>query len=321
MITQLATSVLDLIGNTPVVELHRIVECLGLKGRLLAKVESTNPGLSKKDRIALEIIMRARESGELSPGQPVVELTSGNTGAGLAIVCSVMGHPFIAVMSQGNSAERARQMTALGAEVVLVEQANAGHAGRVTGADLELVEKAVARIAVERRAFIADQFHREANLLAHERGTGPELWRQSNGSVDVFLDFVGTGGTFTGVTRALRRENAALRAYVVEPESAAVLAGRPVTHAAHQIQGGGYATSNLPLLDRSLVTDYLSVTDEDAVSCARLLARREGLLAGFSTGAHLAAAIQLLKSIESGSTIAFLVCDSGMKYFSTDLFP
>lgn len=321
MITSLATSVVDLIGNTPLVELNRIVAILGLTGRLLAKVETSNPGLSKKDRIAREIIQQARVSGELGPGQPVVELTSGNTGAGLAIVCRALGHPFIAVMSRGNSSERSRQMAALGAEVYLVDQATGGQPGHVTLADLALVEATVNTIARERGAFVADQFHRAANILAHENGTGPEIWRQASGNLDVFLDFVGTGGTFTGVTRALRRENPRIRAYVVEPASAAVLAGRPLSDPMHKVQGGGYAIRDLPLLDRSLVTGYLTVTDEAAVECARLLAREEGLLAGFSSGAHLSAAIGLLRSNEAGSTIAFLVCDSGLKYLSTDLFP
>ena len=187
------------------------------------KLEYFSPGGSKKDRIALEIIREARASGELQPGQTVVELTSGNTGTGLAIVCRAMGHPFVAVISRGNSVERVRQMEAFGAEVVVVDQAEGAVDGQVSGEDLALVEERAAEIVARRGAFRVDQFRREANILAHERHTGPELWEQSEGQIDVFVDMVGTSGSFTGVARALRRLNPGLRAYVVEPAGAAVL--------------------------------------------------------------------------------------------------
>ena len=317
----LANSLLDVIGNTPLVELNRCVAATGRKGRLLAKLETMNPGASKKDRIALEIVRQGRADGTLRPGQTVVELTSGNTGTGLAIVCRALGHPFVALISRGNSVERVRQMTALGAEVVVVDQADGALAGQVSGADLARVEERTAQIVAERGGFRADQFASPANVLAHERYTGPEIWQQSGGRVDVFLDLVGTGGTFTGVARALRQHNPALRAYVVEPEGAAVLAGRPVTNARHKLQGAGYARTELPLLDRSLITGFLTVSDPAAIAAARYLAAEEGIFAGFSTGAHLAAAWQLLDGPEAGATVAFLVCDSGLKYLSTDLFP
>jgi cysteine synthase A len=317
----LAHSILDAIGNTPLVELRQCTAATGRRGRLLAKLETQNPGASKKDRIALEIIRSARADGTLRPGQTVVELTSGNTGTGLAIVCGALGHPFVAVISRGNSSERVRQMTALGAEVVIVDQDPGALPGQVSGSDLARVEERTEQLVAERCAFRADQFVRPANALAHERHTGPEIWEQSQGRVDVFLDLVGTGGTFTGVTRALRHRNPALRAYVVEPEGAAVLAGSPVTNPRHKLQGAGYARPDLPLLDRSLVTGFLTVSDAAAIAAARFLAAREGIFAGFSTGAHLAAAWQLLDGAEAGATIAFLVCDSGLKYLSTDLFP
>jgi cysteine synthase A len=240
----------------------------------------------------------------------VVELTSGNTGAGLAIVCRAMGHPFVAVMSRGNTVERARQMAALGAEVVLVDQAPGSRPGTVSGVDLALVDERAAQLVAERGAFRADQFVRPASVLAHEGHTGPELWEQSGRQVDVFVDCPGTGGSFTGVTRALRRHNPRLRAYVVEPAGAPALAGRPITDASHVIQGAGYARADLPLLDRTLVTDYLQVTDAEVTAAARLLATEEGIFAGPSTGAHLAAAAALLRGRERGATIAFLVCDS-----------
>src|SRR4051794_15147922 len=213
----LARSILEVIGGTPLVELRRCVELRGLRGRLLLKLELSNPGASKKDRVALEVIRRARGDGTLREGQAVVELTSGNMGAGLAIVCRALGHPFVAVMSRGNSVERARQMAALGAEVVLVDQAPGSVPGQVSGADLDRVEERTAALVTERGAFRADQFVREANVRAHERTTGPEIWEQSLGQVDVFLDLVGTCGTFTGVARSLKARNPALRAYLVEP--------------------------------------------------------------------------------------------------------
>ena len=313
----LATSITGIIGNTPMVELHRLRNLLGLEGRLLVKLEYLNPGSSKKDRIALKMMQDAK----IEPGQPVVELTSGNTGTGLAIVCKSMGHPFIAVMSRGNTPERARMMQALGAEVVLVDQAPGSVPNQVSGMDLALVEKRTRQLVIERGAFRADQFHLKANVLAHELHTGPEIWEQSQGAADVFLDYAGTGGTFTGISRFFKSKKPAIRCYLVEPATAAILAGRPVTNASHKIQGGGYSMAELPLLDRSLVTDYLQVADDDAIASARMIAAEEGLFAGFSTGAHLAAALQLLRERERGSTIAFLACDSGLKYLSTDLFP
>lgn len=318
---RLARSILDAIGNTPLVELSRSVASRGLSGRLLVKLEYLGPGGSKKDRIALEIITEARASGALQPGQTVVELTSGNTGTGLAIVCRALGHPFVALISRGNSLERVRQMRAFAAEVIVVDQAEGAVAGQVSGDDLALVEERAARIVHDRGAFRVDQFRREANVLAHERHTGPEIWEQSQGQVDVYLDMIGTSGSFTGVARALRRFNPHLRAYVVEPAGAAVLAGQAISNPRHRIQGAGYARRDLDLFDPSLATGYVTVTDEQAITAARHLAAEEGIFAGFSTGAHLAAAWKLLAEHEAGATIAFLACDSGLKYLSTDLYP
>ncbi len=317
----LAHSILDVIGRTPLVELTHSVASRGLSGRLLVKLEFLSPGGSKKDRIALEIIREARASGELRPGQTVAELTSGNTGTGLAIVCKAMGHPFVALISRGNSVERIRQMEAFGAEVIVVDQAEGSVDGQVSGEDLALVEQHAAEIVARRGAFRVDQFRREANVMAHERHTGPELWEQSRGEIDVFVDMVGTSGSFTGVARALRRFRPGLRSYAVEPAGAAVLAGSPVSNPRHRIQGAGYARAELDLFDKTLATGYVAVTDEEAIAAARHLAAEEGIFAGFSTGAQLAAAWKLLAEQEAGATIAFLACDSGLKYLSTDLFP
>ncbi|MFZ7101973.1 MAG: PLP-dependent cysteine synthase family protein [Peptococcaceae bacterium] len=317
MTAKMYSGILEAIGNTPLVNLSRLAA--DLTGNIFAKLEYLNPGFSKKDRIALQIIEEAEKNGDLKPGQTVVELTSGNTGTGLAIVCGVKGYPFVAVMSQGNSVERARMMRALGAEVVLVDQAPGSPPGQVSGEDLALVEKEARKITGERQAFRADQFSRPGNLHAHQYHTGREIWEQAEGKIDVYVDFAGTGGTFTGCARALKGFNKNIRCYVVEPASAAYLSGKKLTNLNHRIQGGGYAM-DLPLLDRELVEDYLQVTDAEAIRAARELAGQEGIFAGFSSGANLAAAQKLLAGREKGANIALLINDSGLKYLSTDLY-
>jgi cysteine synthase len=317
----LAGSILEAIGNTPLVELRQVVRRRGLEGRILAKLEYLNPGSSMKDRIELEIVRRARADGRLRPGQAVVEVTSGNTGTGLAIVCAALGHPFLAVMSRGNTTERARQMAALGAEVVLVDQGPGGIPGRVSGADLDLAEERAGRLVLERGAFRASQFKSEDNARAHELRTGPEIWRQAAGRVDAFAMIAGTGGTYTGVMRYLRRVNPSVRGYLIEPARVAALAGVRVDDPRHKIQGAGYARQDLPLLDRSLVTEFLQVDDQQAEEMTRALAAEEGIFAGISTGANLAVALQLLAGSEQGKTVIIIVCDSGLKYLSTDLYP
>ncbi len=310
-------SVLDAIGNTPLVELARITR--GLDGAVFAKLEFLNPGYSKKDRIARQIIEEAEASGTLHPGQTVVELTSGNTGTGLAIVCAAKGYHFVAVMSRGNSMERARMMTALGAEVLLVDQAPGSRPGQVSGHDLALVEDRARQITRERDAFRADQFQLAGNARAHYRHTAPEIMRQSGG-IDAFCDFVGSGGSFAGCARYFKERDPAIQCYIVEPEGAAAIAGEAVTRPNHKLQGGGYAISDLPLIDRQLIDGCLQVSDEDALEMARRLAREEGLFAGFSSGANLAAALDLLRSKHRGDRIAILLPDSGLKYLSTDLW-
>jgi cysteine synthase A len=314
-----AGSVVEVIGGTPLVELARITG--GLSGRIVAKLEYLNPGFSKKDRIARQIIDDAIASGELRPGQSVVELTSGNTGTSLAIVCAVRGHPFVAVMSAGNSRERARMMRALGAEVVLVPQAPGSRPGRVSGEDLALVEVRAQDLTRERAGFRADQFVRRSAVRAHELTTGPELWDQAGGRIDAFCEFVGTGGTYAGVTLALKARRADVRCYVVEPADAAPLSGARVADPNHRIQGGGYSMAELPLLRDVPVDGYLSVTDDEAMTIARRLAREEGVFAGFSSGAVVAAAMRLLGGVHAGDTIAVVLADSGLKYLSTDLWP
>ena len=314
----LLSSVVDAIGNTPVVELSRITK--GLDGRILAKLDYLNPGFSKKDRIARQIIEDAEKNGELEPGQPVVELTSGNTGTGLAIVCGVKGYHFIAIMSRGNSSERARMMSALGAEVVLVDQLPDSKPGQVSGGDLELVEAETKRIVAERNAFRADQFYLEGDFCAHFLHTGPEFIKQSSGTIQGFCDFAGTGGTFAGCAAAFKEYDSAIQCFLVEPLEAPALAGKQVNNPSHRIQGGGYSKTELNYLRPEHIDGFLQVSDEEAIESARLLAKKEGIFAGFSSGANIAAALQLLKGPLEGKTIATIINDSGLKYLSTDLW-
>ena len=312
-------STVEAIGNTPLVALDRITS--GVEGRILAKLEYLNPGGSKKDRIARQIIEDAEADGSLRPGQTVVELTSGNTGTGLAIVCGIKGYPFVAVMSRGNSPERARMMSALGAEVVLVDQLPDSKPGQVSGGDLELVAQQTDRIVKARGAFRADQFRRAGNYRAYLLHFGPEILAQSEGKFDAFVDFVGSGGAFAGCSACFKAHDQRIRCYIVEPKGAAVLSGASVINSHHQIQGGGYSMQELAYLDRRHVDGYLQVSDEDAIHCARELARREGIFAGFSSGANAAAALRLLQGELAGKTIVITICDAGLKYLSTDLWP
>jgi cysteine synthase A len=310
----ISSSAIDVIGGTPLVDLSRLAH--GLGGRLLGKLEYLNPGGSKKDRVARQIIEDAEMDGTLQRGQPVVELTSGNTGTGLSIVCAVKGYPFIAVMSKGNSRERMRMMTALGAEVVLVDQMEGSVEGQVSGGDLELVNAETNRIVVERGAFRADQFHHRGNFRAHYLHTGPEILAQTDGRIDAFCDFVGSGGTFAGCAAAFKEYDPRIQCYVVEPSGSTVLAGSQVSQPNHRIQGGGYSMPTLPLIHTEHIDGYLSVTDEDAMEAARELAKLEGIFGGFSSGANVAAARQLI----AGRTVVITINDSGLKYLSTDLW-
>jgi cysteine synthase A len=310
----ISSSAIDVIGGTPLVDLSRLAH--GLGGRLLGKLEYLNPGGSKKDRVARQIIEDAEMDGTLQRGQPVVELTSGNTGTGLAIVCAVKGYPFIAVMSKGNSRERMRMMIALGAEVVLVDQMEGSVEGQVSGGDLELVNAETNRIVVERGAFRADQFHHQGNFRAHYLHTGREILAQTDGRIDAFCDFVGSGGTFAGCAAAFKEHDPRIQCYVVEPSGSTVLAGSQASQPNHRIQGGGYSMPTLPLIHTEHIDGYLSVTDEEAMDAARELAKLEGIFAGFSSGANVAAARQLI----AGRTVVVMINDSGLKYLSTELW-
>ena len=311
-------SIVAAIGQTPVISLNRLTK--DMDGNILAKLEYLNPGFSKKDRIAKQIIEDAEKDGRLVPGRTVVELTSGNMGTGLAIVCGIKGYPFVAVMSKGNSMERARMMSALGAEVALVDQLPTSTPGQVSGGDLELVEQAAQKIVKERNAFRADQFLLEGNVRAYYLNTGPEFIRQSSGAINAFCDLAGSGGSYAGCAAAFKEYNPSIQCFVVEPKGAAVLAGKPVTQPNHRIQGGGYAIPHLKMLNQNHIDGYLEVTEKEAIEMSRRLAKKEGIFSGFSSGANVAAAMQLLKGPFKGKTIAVLINDSGLKYLSTDLW-
>jgi cysteine synthase A len=304
------SSVLDLIGGTPLVTLARIH-----RGPvpIVAKAEFLQPGGSIKDRAAKAIIEAARADGRLRPGQPVVEMTSGNMGAGLAVVCAVLGHPFVATMSAGNSPQRARMLEALGAEVVLVPQVN-GAPGQVTGPDLAAAVAVARRIERERGAFYVDQFANEDGPHAHEHHTGPEIWDQTGGKVSAFVACVGTGGTFVGIAASLKQRRADILCVAVEPAGCEVLAGKGIEKPRHLLQGVGYGVE-LPHWRPELMDLSLAVTDDEAERWRRRLAVEEGLHVGYSSAANVCAAARL---VESGlcreGVVATLLCDTGLKY-------
>jgi cysteine synthase A len=318
--SHLLPSVIAAMEWSPLVALDRLTEAEQVDGRILAKLDYLLPGFSKKDRAARRIIEDARSSGELEPGQTVVELTSGNMGTGLAIVCAVLGHPFVAVMSAGNSPERAQMMRALGAEVVLVPQTAGGKPGEVSGADLALVEAEAQRLTKARDAFRADQFERDGNPASHEVGTAREILAQCGGAVTAFCDFVGSGGTLAGCARGFAAADASIRCYAVEPEGAEAIGGGDISRPDHPIQGGGYLRADLTHLTGVHIAGTITVSGATARSTARKLARQEGIFGGYSGGANVAAALELLRGKEKGGVVAVIICDSGLKYLSTDLW-
>jgi cysteine synthase len=310
-------SVLETIGRTPLVALERL--CAGLPGLVLAKLEAMNPGESVKDRVALRMVQEAEAAGHLRPGMSIVEVTSGNTGAGLAIAAGVHGYRFYAVMSEGNSAERRRTLQALGATLVLVPQVAGGRPGEVSGDDLTLVEARAAELTRELGAFRPDQFQNAANVRAHAETTGPEIWSQTGGQVDAWVAMVGTSGTFTGVATYLKRGKPEIRCVAVEPAGARPLAGMPATQPTHRLQGAGYNRVP-PLWDPTVCDDCAAVTDADARETARCLGAREGILTGYTGGANVAAALRLAAESPEGAVVVTVCPDSGLKYLSTDLF-
>ena len=303
------TSADQLIGKTPLLELRHIEQAQGLRARILAKLEYFNPAGSVKDRVALRMIDEAERSGALRPDSVIIEPTSGNTGIGLASVAAARGYRIIIVMPDTMSVERRQLMKAYGAELVLSD-GKAGMAGAIARAD-----ELAAQIP---NSFIPGQFVNPANPRAHYETTGPEIWADTDGTVDVFVAGVGTGGTITGVGRYLKEQNPAVRVVAVEP------AGSPVLSAgkagAHKIQGIG-AGFVPEVLDTAIYDEIIPVSNEDAFTAGRLVGRSEGVLVGISSGAAVHAAVELAKRPENaGKTIVVLLPDTGDRYLSTPLF-
>ena len=302
-------SVEQLIGGTPLLELTHLEEKEGLKARVLAKLECFNPGGSAKDRPARTMLDEAEKSGALKPGATIIEPTSGNTGIGLAMVAVSRGYKAVIVMPETMSIERQRLMTAYGAQLVLTEGAK-GMAGAIAKAE-ELAKEIP-------NSFIPGQFENPANALAHKLTTGPEIWEDTEGKVDIFVAAVGTGGTLTGTGEYLKAQNPNLKVVAVEPASSPVLSGGKSGPHAIQGIGAGFVPG---VLNTGLYDEVLTVTDEAALEMGRAVARTEGVLVGISSGAAVAAAVELAKRPENaGKTIVTVLPDTGERYLSTAMF-
>ena len=307
--SKIYTSSDELIGKTPILELTHLEKKYDLKAKILAKLEYFNPAGSVKDRIAKAMIDDAEQSGKLKAGSVIIEPTSGNTGIGLAAVAAARGYRIIIVMPETMSVERRQLMKAYGAELVLTEGAK-GMKGAIAKAE-ELAKEIP-------NSFIPGQFINPANPKAHYLTTGPEIYEDTDGNVDIFVAGVGTGGTITGVGKYLKAKNPKIRVVAVEPESSAVLStGVP---GAHKIQGIG-AGFVPDILDTKIYDEIVTVSNEDAFETGRLIGQNEGILVGISSGAAVYAAIKLAKQRENeGKTIVVLLPDTGDRYLSTPLF-
>ena len=303
------TSVDQMIGGTPLLELKNLEKQLGLKAKLMAKLEYLNPAGSAKDRIARAMIDAAEREGKLVPGSVIIEPTSGNTGIGLASVAAARGYRVIIVMPETMSMERRMLMKAFGAELVLTPGAKG-----MTGS----IEKAEELAASTPNSFIPGQFVNPVNAQAHYETTGPEIWDDTDGTVDVFVAGVGTGGTITGVGRYLKEQKAGVKVIAVEPATSAVLSGgKPGPHGLQGI-GAGFIPA---VLDTSVYDVVFPVENEQAYEAARLIGKNEGVLVGISSGAALYTALELAKRDEyAGKTIVALLPDTGDRYLSTPLF-
>lgn len=295
------------VGNTPLVRLNRLTQ--GLAATVLVKLESANPLSSVKDRIGVAMIEAAEKAGKLKPGSVIVEPTSGNTGIALAFVAAARGYKLILTMPETMSVERRQLLKVLGAEVVLTEGAKG-----MRGA----VEKAEEIALATSKSFVPQQFNNPANPEVHRKTTAEEIWKDTDGTVDIFVAAVGTGGTLTGVGEVLKRKKPSIKVIAVEPSDSPVLSGgKP---GPHKIQGIG--TNFVPgVLNTKIYDEILQVRHEDAGEVARQLARQEGILAGISAGANVWAALKVARRPESkGKTIVTVICDSGERYLSTWLF-
>jgi len=307
--SRVASKLTDLIGNTPLLRLGNYARVQGLKAELFGKLEYFNPAGSVKDRIALAMIEDAEQSGKLKPGAVIIEPTSGNTGIGLACVAAAKGYRVILTMPETMSIERRNLLAAYGAELVLTEGAK-GMKGAIAKAE-ELA-------AATPGAFLPGQFVNPANPKIHRETTGPEIWADTDGKVDIFVAGIGTGGTITGAGAFLKEKNPALRIIAVEPADSPVLSeGRAGPHKIQGI-GAGFVPE---ILDKGIYDEIIPVKNEDAFKTGRALARSEGLLAGISSGAALWAATQAAKRPENeGRSIVVILPDTGERYLSTPLF-
>ena len=301
------TSASQLVGNTPLLELTGIQKKLGLSAKVLAKLEYFNPAGSAKDRVALSMIEDAEEKGLLKPGSVIIEPTSGNTGIGLASVAATRGYRTIIVMPDSMSIERQKLMTAYGAELVLTP-GKLGMSGAIAKAE-ELAKELP-------NSFIPDQFGNPANAKAHYKTTGPEIWKDTEGSVDFFVAGVGTGGTVTGTGEYLKEQNPGVQVIAVEPAASPLLSGGQA--GPHGLQGIG-ANFVPKVLNTKIYDKVMPVTEEQAYEAARLLGRTEGVLVGISSGAALHAALEVAKENPS-KTVVVLLPDTGDRYLSTPLF-
>jgi cysteine synthase A len=300
---------LGLIGNTPLVELTHIEKKFGLEARLLAKLEYFNPAGSVKDRIAKEMLEQAEADGTLKPGYTIIEPTSGNTGIGLAAIAAAKGYRLIIVLPETMSVERRNIIKAYGAELVLSDGSK-GMKGAIAKAE-ELHQQIP-------DSFIPSQFENPANPAAHKKTTGPEIWNDTDGEVDVFVSGVGTGGTISGAGAYLKEKKPDVKVVAVEPATSAVLSTGVA--GAHKIQGigAGFVPNTL---DTEIYDEIIAVSNEDSFDYGKLIAKEEGVLVGISSGAALFAAVEIAKRPESkGKTIVALLPDSGDRYYSTDLF-
>ena len=302
-------NVAELVGHTPLLEAGRTEREEQTKARLLLKVESFNPAGSVKDRPARQMIEEAEESGRLKPGGTIIEPTSGNTGIGLAALAAAKGYRAVFTMPETMSVERRKLLAAYGAEIVLTEGA-AGMAGAIQKA-----EELAAEIP---GAIVAGQFVNPANPRAHYRTTGPEIWEDTEGKTDIFVAGAGTGGTITGTGRYLKEQNPKIQVVAVEPAGSPVLSGgKPGPHGLQGI-GAGFVPE---VLDTEIYDEIIRVTEEEAYAGARMLARREGILVGITSGAAFHAALSLAKKEENrGKTVVVLLPDTGERYLSTPLF-
>lgn len=307
-IVMIHNSVLSLIGNTPIIELTRLHTG---PGKLFAKAEFLNPGASVKDRVARHVITAAKVAGRLHDGQCVVEATSGNMGAGLALVCAALGHPFVAVMSKGQSEARARMLLQLGAKVMLVDQID-GVPGKVTGNDMKTAARVAKQFATQNGGYYVNQFTERECVEAHFRSTGPEILAEL-AHVDVFASCVGSGATFVGVSRALKTKWPSAKCIAVEAMGCEALSKTKVTKPRHIIQGTGFGIVP-PLWDESVCDGFAAVSDDEVLEMQLRLGKLEGLYVGFSAAANVLAAKRILDSHKEGLWAIVLLSDSGLKY-------